>query len=762
MDRDHIIQELLNAASGAEEIAEPLWAELRQALLGPQFDQWVDQFRALREATRDRPRVAPELVRTTPRIARILGAGATIDLTRAAVELAQRAGSQAAASMLVHAPRAAVLVAGEQGFQIWLASLRELASAAPEAVHQVLVRTDMLLSMLDAAGFRAWIVSGLTDPDPKHREAYYAKTDDEALDPFRPETVGVGLFRMERKLKALTVGLWDVDPILRPAATKKALHVARRASFDGPFISLPETFAGYSSADAEALFKAAVAHIGAHNTYTLGKFKAKALKPIQIALVSVIEDARVELLAARQYPGLVRLWKRFHIAGEADYLAGPNLAEPLLARLARALIDPDYRDENPWIAKARTLFSAAAPDYDDAEEIRRVGVHLGNDLGQMRIQFNAKTYVVQPPYRDDNLGIWDFGPPPPDEAPDVEMVFQSVRTEYQDQPDTLPDRERIEEDRRQDEETGRLHQVDQAGGIPVAQYPEWDYLSGRLREKWTTLVEYEPGQASATVVDRILDRYADTERRIKSLVKQSRVSRPVRLRRQAEGDRLDLNAAISASIDLRNGLVPESRVYETMALLERDLSIVVLLDISESTKDQIRGGLDSVFVFERAAAALLSEAMAGMGDPFAVHAFCSDGRKDVRYIRIKDFDQPYNAAAKARLAGLRPGYSTRLGAALRHAGRQIGRQLTHRRLILVMTDGEPSDIDIDNRKYLVEDARKAVHDLGRMGIDVFGVGLIGHGEDDLGRVFGRRNWVRMQDLASLPERLPMLYFRLTT
>ena len=102
-----------------------------------------------------------------------------------------------------------------------------------------------------------------------------------------------------------------------------------------------------------------------------------------------------------------------------------------------------------------------------------------------------------------------------------------------------------------------------------------------------------------------------------------------------------------------------------------------------------------------------------------------------------------------------------MGAALRHAGNEIAGQLSHRRLILVVTDGEPSDVDVEDRKYLVEDARKAVHELGRQGIDVFCVALDSGGDEYLSRIFGRRNAVQIDRVTSLPQQLPMLYFRLT-
>jgi len=202
-------------------------------------------------------------------------------------------------------------------------------------------------------------------------------------------------------------------------------------------------------------------------------------------------------------------------------------------------------------------------------------------------------------------------------------------------------------------------------------------------------------------------------------------------------------------------------LYETSALINRDLSILVLIDISESTKDLVAGTTTSIFSIERAATALLAEAMSESGDPFAIHAFCSNGRSDIRYYRVKDFGAPFGDLAKARLAGLRGGYSTRLGAAIRHAGADLEGQQTHRRLLLIVTDGEPSDVDVPERRYLVEDARHAVHELAHAGIDVFCVGLDHSGDTYLTRIFGRRNVVQIDRITALPERLPMLYFRLT-
>jgi nitric oxide reductase NorD protein len=372
---------------------------------------------------------------------------------------------------------------------------------------------------------------------------------------------------------------------------------------------------------------------------------------------------------------------------------------------------------------------------------------------------------VEPPYRDDNLGLWDFGDDNAPEREDAELLFESVRIERQDEDDAEPpDRERREEEPDRDDDVNRASPSKEAfeeEGMPVARYPEYDYLAGRERPDWTTIVEYVPTPGPAYRIHEVLERRRDQVNRITSLIRSARVSRPQRQKRQAEGDALDIDACIEATISRRAGDTPDPRVYSTTVRRFRDLSVLLLLDLSQSTNDRVRGGTASVLDIEREATAILAHAMAGLDDPFAIAGFCSNRRDDVRYFRIKDFNAPYGALAESYLAGLSGGLSTRIGAAMRHAGADLARQLTHRRLLLVVTDGEPSDIDVSDRRYLVEDARKAVIGLSNQGIDVFCVGLDSGGDSYLTRIFGRKNAVQIDRIDRLPDKLPMLYLRLT-
>ena len=203
----------------------------------------------------------------------------------------------------------------------------------------------------------------------------------------------------------------------------------------------------------------------------------------------------------------------------------------------------------------------------------------------------------------------------------------------------------------------------------------------------------------------------------------------------------------------------------------RDLSIVLLLDLSESTNEKI-GDLkegedgyedqDSILDLTRESAGLLSWAIDSIGDNFAVHGFASDGRHDVQYYRYKDFDQPYDDEAKSRLAGMKGNLSTRMGAALRHAGWHLTQQNAQKRLVLLVTDGEPADIDERDPQYLRHDTKKAVEDLAMQGVYTYCLTLDPNADRYVSRIFGENNFSIVDDVERLPERLPNVFAALTS
>ncbi|MDX5362203.1 MAG: VWA domain-containing protein [Alphaproteobacteria bacterium] len=752
------LTEVAGPDAAARASADYLTQEARRHIPAGRIAEWVAACRSLEQAGLGNA-VILAYVRQSPVVARIAGADAAIALADHVKTIAFTAGRAAAQALPAAAAAAASRLDSADRYKAWLAVVLRFAPHMKESVEALLRHTDHILSRLDVSRFEAWTLGGIriAGGDKERRRLFFAFGDPAAERSLLRESGEVVFSDLERRLKTYLTALWRVRVAVREAAVGVGRPIPRRASFDAGVVRMPASFPGVPQAQANDLFRAALAHIAAHLMYSGPRFRPGSLKPLQIALVSLIEDARVEHLAMRDFPGLRRLWLPFHAAAAAGTVTAPGL----MARLSRALIDPDYDDDDDFVAKGRRMFFEREADWEDPTISRGIGNLLGNDLGQMRVQFNAKTYVVEPAYRDDNAGLWDFEDAPPEDM-DVAEMFESVRIAPKQEDEPEPDDSK--QDNAPDTPINKARPSDstpEEEGVPVARYPEWDYAVAQERPEWTTLVEYPPAPGPAAVVERILEGRPDIVNRITALVRSARVSRPVRLRRQPEGDRLDLDACIDAVITQRHGDTPDPNVYMTSARKFRDLSVLVLLDVSQSTNDRVKGSRETVLELEQEATALLAHAMNEVGDPFAIHAFCSNTREEVRYMRIKDFQTPYDNMAKSYLAGLTGQLSTRLGAAMRHAGEDLRNQMTHRKLLLVVTDGEPSDIDVQDRKYLVEDARKAVASLSQQGIDVFCVGLDSGGDSYLTRIFGRRNALQIDRLSSLPEKLPMLYFRLT-
>jgi nitric oxide reductase activation protein len=237
------------------------------------------------------------------------------------------------------------------------------------------------------------------------------------------------------------------------------------------------------------------------------------------------------------------------------------------------------------------------------------------------------------------------------------------------------------------------------------------------------------------------------------------IARRQRYKGQREGDALDIDAGIALIIERRAGRIIEPRVYLRDAPGPRDLAILLLLDLSQSTADRDPLGR-TILDVERKAAAIITAAVEAADDAIAVHGFNSNGRERVRYIRIKSFDERMDAVVRSRLAGLQSSHSTRLGAALRHAGSYLSQRRAFRKVLLVLTDGEPSDVDVPEARYLAEDARRAAYQLRRHGIDIFAFGMGNGPFFQLDRIFGERRALRASRVDVLPQRLVQLYAEL--
>ncbi|HEV2898462.1 MAG TPA: hypothetical protein VGX71_11640 [Pseudaminobacter sp.] len=328
------------------------------AFPGDVYPAWVKACRRLAGAGYGGT-IAEDYVRISPGIDRLAGARAALDLVSVVSGLAIRAGRDAAARFVP----ASLIAAGRlpddlgQGSRI----IERTAVQAPESMAAILERTETLLSRLDLVALESWLRIGIraASGDPQRRQRFFTLQDPEAQRWLQRESGVVGFLDIEGRPKPFLTALWGMRVPLREVPADAPEQVKRRAGFDGAVMRLPASFPGFSAVDSQNLYRAAVAHIGAHCVFTRQKFAVGGLKPAQVALVSLIEDARVDQLAMRELPGLLRLFLPFHTAPPS----GPATAEGLFARLSRALLDGDHEDSDGRVRKGRDAFFAAEEDW---------------------------------------------------------------------------------------------------------------------------------------------------------------------------------------------------------------------------------------------------------------------------------------------------------------------------------------------------------------------------------------------------------------
>jgi len=288
-------------------------------------------------------------------------------------------------------------------------------------------------------------------------------------------------------------------------------------------------------------------------------------------------------------------------------------------------------------------------------------------------------------------------------------------------------------------------------------YPEWDYKRRAYRPDYSRLVEAPVTGEDAEFSARVL-------REKSSLIKEvtrnlEMLSPSVRLTgRQSEGTSIDLNAAIDAIADLEAGRTPDDRLYNSYVRTERDLAALFLVDLSMST-DGWAGGA-KIIDHEKESLIILCEALKKLRDRYAIYGFSGKSRKGCRFYRVKGFAENYGDGVKKRIGGLIPYSYTRMGPAIRHAASILSREQARTRLLFILSDGKPNDVDVYEGRYGVEDTRKAVKEAESKGITPFCLTVDTGAGDYLPRLFGRGNYAVVPGVDMLAKKLPELYARI--
>ncbi|GAA6162935.1 VWA domain-containing protein [Pelagimonas sp. KU-00592-HH] len=290
-------------------------------------------------------------------------------------------------------------------------------------------------------------------------------------------------------------------------------------------------------------------------------------------------------------------------------------------------------------------------------------------------------------------------------------------------------------------------------------YPEWDVRTG----------QYLPDHCCVlTSVAEAKEEFADfardpeAARRIRMVKRQFEALRPGRVttRGHLDGDNLDMDAAVRSQVDRIADGEGSERIWLQNRPEARDLAVSILLDVSRSTESAVSGR--AVIDVEREALDALAWGLNACGDDFAIHAFSSLKRDRVYVQKCKGFDEPMSGLVEQRIGSLRPGFYTRLGAAIRHVSADLSEQTRKRRLLLVITDGKPNDLDHYEGRHGIEDTAMAVREARRAGHSVYGVTVDREAKSWFARMFGQGSFAVIPEPDKLIYALPQIYRQLVT
>ncbi len=291
--------------------------------------------------------------------------------------------------------------------------------------------------------------------------------------------------------------------------------------------------------------------------------------------------------------------------------------------------------------------------------------------------------------------------------------------------------------------------------------PEWDYRKKQLIKNHCSLQEMISVDAPAIALPVALTNVA------RKLRNQFEALQPSRLwyRGQQQGTEIDLDAYINFVTEQKQhkhgtAVVAEQGLYREFRGGLRDMACLLLADLSLSTDSWVDDHARVIDVI-RDSLFLFAEALSAIGDKFAMYGFSSRYREHIRFYNLKGFHESYNAISRGRINAIKPGFYTRMGAAIRHASSILSKQLASHQLLLILTDGKPNDLDLYDGRYGIEDTRMALIEARRQGLHPFCVTIDEQAGDYLPHMFGSDNYVVIRQPSELPRELPLLYARLS-
>ncbi len=598
----------------------------------------------------------------------------------------------------------------------------------------LLEQSPRLLKALSLEGYKNWVDYGVKyyHDHPERQKDYFSLQSPDAVAVMQRERHGTLLIDYERQLDLYLRGLWQDSDYLVPYSL--AFDELRKPMpyYDKLGIRLPDVYDDKHGVSGIDRYRATLAHMAAHRRWS-SQMIVDNWSPFQRVAVETFEDSRVDYLAIKEFPGLRKLFLALHpVPNEDDLqLEDKSLIRLKLALVSRAILDPDFTVKDKDIAFfVQRFFDVMSQGESSSPEMADIALSF---IARTRRQSDLLPDIyfdnTEVDYRDDNRHLWIYI----EQGDEEESIF-----------------EHLEEQSPEDE----------VNALPPRHYHEWDYNAQHYRPDWVSVYEAIHPSGNANVIDKILEKHGALAKRLKAILDALKPQQKVRIRYQEEGSELDLDVAIRSLIDFKAGSQPDPRINMSHKHDGRDIAVMLVLDLSQSLNEKAKGSQQTILELSQEAITLLAWTIEQLGDKFAIAGFNSNTRHHVRYAHIKGFAEHFDTEVKRRLAAMEAQYSTRMGAAMRHAAHYLEAQKADKKLMLILTDGEPADIDVDDDQLLIHDAHQAVKELGQQGIYSYCINLDPNADEYVADIFGNHYTV-IDHVDRLPEKLPQIFMSLT-
>ncbi|UGV41060.1 hypothetical protein J7W08_01735 [Methanococcoides orientis] len=688
----------------------------------------------------------------------------------------------------------------------WVHTGLEVFKIDREMAFSFFRNSPALLKDLDVTELDDWAKKGLSifEEDRGSGRSYFSLRSKSATEFAEKLMSGVALKRVSRVLKYYSVGISGINFTIR----SKSFLSGEFSKYPNPIVSgrtiyLEPTVKGYGDFEENfTIYKLAVMHEVGHIQFGTSVFELKDLLPllektgidildlpedmevdpavksnvvafvigklsapfIAADIMGIIEDARVEHMTTSLYRGLLREFEKVRMQisqnRSPDKFGIERFMEAFL--LYSVGIEPSFEIESDLqeildISHEILVNNVFKPDsstLDSLEATIEIYTVLTDRFGPLKLMEYESIRNFD--YRGMGVGSSSSTQTSGEEFTEHAMESFIPQT-------VLPDEGELIEDRPgKGPEYARSKNWEVLGSYS---YDEWDSRMQDYKNDWCTVYEVSPSGSDNEFYLEAREHYAREITLINRIFKMMKPESFRKLRRQLDGDDFDLDALIEAFTDRKCGINPSDRLYIRRDKRERDVATLFLLDMSASTRKKLENGRRILDV-EKDSLIIMTQALESIGDKYAIAAFSGNTRSDVEFYTIKEFNEHFSEDAECKISALEPAMNTRLGAAIRHSISKLKDIDARIKLLVLLSDGDPYDLGFADGKYegqmAIEDTRVAIQEGNALGMHFFCITVDSEAGEYLDAIFSDVGYTIIDNAASLPERLPMLYNRITT